>query len=166
MGGRNNNVTSSVLTIADLVFGGLVLLQRHVVRSVQHELGNQAPFSVCKERLLIRHVKSADTPISYAQFQYRGTQSPRFLEHWVPYHLFFDRINNTNQCSATAAITVHFHHFSVVESAFAGISCVAIVRRQNSNRFKYNTRMWANAQPDGRPAEHRWHPLFNAAKFG
>jgi len=28
------------------------------------------------------------------------------------------------------------------------------------------TRMWANAQPDGRPAEHRWRPLFNAAKFG
>ena len=28
------------------------------------------------------------------------------------------------------------------------------------------TRMWANAQPDGRPAEHRWRPVFNAAKFG
>ena len=28
------------------------------------------------------------------------------------------------------------------------------------------TRMWANAQPDGRPAEHIWRPLFNAAKFG
>ena len=28
------------------------------------------------------------------------------------------------------------------------------------------TRMWANAQPDGHPAEHRWRPLFNAAKFG
>jgi len=28
------------------------------------------------------------------------------------------------------------------------------------------TRMWANAQRDGRPAKHRWHPLFNAAKFG
>ena len=28
------------------------------------------------------------------------------------------------------------------------------------------TRMWANAQPDGRPAKHRWRPLFNAAKFG
>jgi len=25
--------------------------------------------------------------------------------------------------------------------------------------------MWANAQRDGRPAEHSWHPLFNAAKF-
>jgi len=26
--------------------------------------------------------------------------------------------------------------------------------------------MWANAQRDGRPAEYRWHPLFNAAKCG
>ena len=29
-----------------------------------------------------------------------------------------------------------------------------------------STRMWANVQPDGRPAKHRWRPLFNAAKFG
>ena len=28
------------------------------------------------------------------------------------------------------------------------------------------TRMWANAQPDGRPAEHNWRRLFNTAKFG
>ena len=35
------------------------------------------------------------------------------------------------------------------------------------NPFKpEQTRMWANAQSDGRPAEHRWRPLFNAAKFG
>jgi len=26
--------------------------------------------------------------------------------------------------------------------------------------------MWANAQRDGRTAEYRWRPLFNAAKFG
>jgi len=26
--------------------------------------------------------------------------------------------------------------------------------------------MWANAQPDGRRAEHRWCPVFNAAEFG
>jgi len=31
---------------------------------------------------------------------------------------------------------------------------------------QHTTRMWANAQPDGRPAEHRWRPLFNVAKFG
>ena len=28
------------------------------------------------------------------------------------------------------------------------------------------SRMWANAQRDGRPAEYRLRPLFNAAKFG
>jgi len=32
------------------------------------------------------------------------------------------------------------------------------------NYFK--TRMWANAQRDGRPVEYRWRHLFNAAKFG
>ena len=26
--------------------------------------------------------------------------------------------------------------------------------------------MWANAQRDGHPAEYRWRPLFNDAKFG
>ena len=29
-----------------------------------------------------------------------------------------------------------------------------------------STRMWADAQRDGRPAEYRWRPLFNAAKCG
>ena len=33
-------------------------------------------------------------------------------------------------------------------------------------RIKTQLEMWANAQRDGRPAEHRWRPLFNAAKFG
>jgi len=31
--------------------------------------------------------------------------------------------------------------------------------------IKVPTSMWANAQRDGRPAEYRWRPLFNAAKF-
>jgi len=26
--------------------------------------------------------------------------------------------------------------------------------------------LWANAQRDGRPAENKWRPLFNAANFG
>jgi len=32
--------------------------------------------------------------------------------------------------------------------------------------IRSKTRMWANAQRDGRPAEYRWRRLFNAAKFG
>jgi len=30
-------------------------------------------------------------------------------------------------------------------------------------RIHLNTRMWANAQRDGRPVEYRWRSLFNAA---
>jgi len=33
-------------------------------------------------------------------------------------------------------------------------------------QLKRKTRMWANAQPDGRPAERSWRPLFNASKVG
>jgi len=32
--------------------------------------------------------------------------------------------------------------------------------------LQYELEMWANAQNDGRPAEYRWRPLFNAAKCG
>jgi len=37
---------------------------------------------------------------------------------------------------------------------------------ENRRGKKKKLEMWANAQPDGRPAEYRWRPLFNAAKFG
>jgi len=33
-------------------------------------------------------------------------------------------------------------------------------------RKNKETRMWVNAQRDGRPAEYRWRHLFNAAKVG
>jgi len=39
----------------------------------------------------------------------------------------------------------------------------AVIRQ---GKKKERTRMWDNAQPDGRPAEYRRRPLFNAAKFG
>jgi len=41
-------------------------------------------------------------------------------------------------------------------------SATAEIRRGKKKRRK-NYRMWANAQRDGRPAEYRWRPLFNAA---
>ena len=58
--------------------------------------------------------------------------------------------------------------FAEVYFAFASSHLVAILLQQYLLiiGFRSNTtRMWANAQPDGRPAEHRWRPLFNAAKF-
>ena len=40
------------------------------------------------------------------------------------------------------------------------------LRRPRLGEEKEGTRIWANAQRDGRPAEYRWRPLFNVAKFG
>ena len=42
--------------------------------------------------------------------------------------------------------------------------CSALAKRLAGKSIS-KTRMWANAQRDGRPAEHRWRPLFSAAKF-
>jgi len=42
-------------------------------------------------------------------------------------------------------------------------SATAEIRR---GKKKKETRMWTNAQREGCPAEYRWRPLFNAAKFG
>jgi len=44
------------------------------------------------------------------------------------------------------------------------LAVLANARRHLANEKK--TRMWSNAQRDGRPAVYRWRPLFNAAKFG
>jgi len=38
--------------------------------------------------------------------------------------------------------------------------------RRGKKKEEEITRMWANAQRGGRPAEYRWRPLFNATKFG
>jgi len=37
---------------------------------------------------------------------------------------------------------------------------------ENRRGNKEKLEIWANAQRDGCPAEYRWRPLFNAAKFG
>jgi len=38
--------------------------------------------------------------------------------------------------------------------------------KEEEEEEEERTRMWADAQRDGRPAEYRRRPLFNAAKFG
>jgi len=51
----------------------------------------------------------------------------------------------------------------IVSTALAVALCG---RRRITSRLFSCIRMWANAQRHGRPAEYRWHLLFNAAKFG
>jgi len=42
----------------------------------------------------------------------------------------------------------------------------AVFEQHSYDKTVIKLEMWANAQRDGRPAERRWRPLFNAAKFG
>jgi len=39
-------------------------------------------------------------------------------------------------------------------------------RHCQTDKEHYKLEMWATAKRDGHPAKCRWHPLFNAAKFG
>jgi len=72
------------------------------------------------------------------------------------------------------------YHFSPVNSSNAGISILQYIWTDFAiatstqlfsllslwDLYYMRLEMWANAQRDGRPAEYRWRPLFNAAKFG
>ena len=59
------------------------------------------------------------------------------------------------------------HRLTVLQSVTSGITetTVTVIVNARSGQSNLTTRMWANAQRDGHPAEYRWHPLFNAAKF-
>jgi len=52
---------------------------------------------------------------------------------------------------------------------FAGAVWVRLLpnykKRSATETIINMTRMWADAERDGRPVEYRWRPLFNAAKF-
>jgi len=54
------------------------------------------------------------------------------------------------------------HGVALVRIWDAGLKCAA----RGSLEIQNATRMWANTQRDGRTAEYKWRPLFNAAKFG
>jgi len=51
--------------------------------------------------------------------------------------------------------------YDLIFNGYFNAICLGVIRRNN-----FETRMWANSKRDGRPAEHRWRPLFNAAKSG
>ena len=43
---------------------------------------------------------------------------------------------------------------------------MVLVKKLQKGELKPKLEMWANAQRDGRPAQYRWRPVLNAAKFG
>jgi len=90
-------------------------------------------------------------------------------------------VNNTSS-PATSTPLEHFCDFGAVIQLFAikyfylltylltySFRCFWVALCEDLNwvySVTRETKMWGNAQRDGRPAECRWSPLFNAAKFG
>jgi len=59
---------------------------------------------------------------------------------------------------------IHHFYWKCLATFFNPIKSNEFVTETQS--IRKTTRMWANAQRDGRCTEYRWRPLFNAAKFG
>jgi len=84
---------------------------------------------------------------------------------WKRIHVMISNIT-----PAASIIVRRYHHETCRHTAHSltvskpNINSYSAITRDISSTL--STRMWANAQRDGCPAEHRWRPLFNAAKFG
>ena len=67
----------------------------------------------------------------------------------------------------TKSISVPRSTHTLIYKWVVGLCFVSHTHTPNPAHKDINrTRMWADAQRDGRPAEYRWCPQFNAATFG
>jgi len=74
----------------------------------------------------------------------------------LSYHVVTCTLHFTELCTVISYVFLHLQQVPCVDNPVTmSYLCVTFI-----------TRIWANAQSDGRPAEHRWRPLFNVAKFG
>jgi len=146
-------------------------------RSLCHEAGTAAPYRG-RYQSVHRSVNSINTNqlnnigSSFTEFPWLPPTSILMVifqnwtlvicfpleRHVTPFMLLFDA--SAYQCSDAASsshwVTSRQYGDRKILPAILWSSPIVIMK----------TRMWANAQRDGRPAEHRWRPLFNAAKFG
>jgi len=107
------------------------------------------------------------SPTSYTKKHKRATNHPYYYK---PAQIFVNYIYNSSFVqavffsAATPGYAKSLKEISAITRvAFCGLDTIHDIQQTSTEVLK--TRMWANAQPDGRPAEHRWRPLFNAAKF-
>jgi len=98
--------------------------------------------------------------------KYRGIPVSRYFltAVYIVGHFLIRRIHNSTQNRLFRGRPLGFNWYGKTKPNAAK----AYIHQSNEMYYKKinTTRMWANAQHDGRPAEYRWDPLFNAAKFG
>jgi len=74
---------------------------------------------------------------------------------------------HASACDVENPVSIDRTFNIIVVCAFRFLCNATLCHVCELERFQtVETRMWANAQRDGRPAEYRWRPLLNAAKFG
>jgi len=79
----------------------------------------------------------------------------------MTYNVFSGTLNPTQSTMLTLKVRTHYPrvHGPCLPVVWTEHKC------QHQQQSSDELEMWANAQRDGRPAEYRWRPLFNAAKF-
>ena len=82
-----------------------------------------------------------------------------FVASWLVGWFTFGRGKDSTLQNYTSKISSINNAYGDESSAMP----VAVNNLNMPNTTKDRTRMWANAQRDGRRAEYRWRPLFNAA---
>ena len=91
-----------------------------------------------------------------------GTEQPIFARKMVKLNCcLWQKAHNANTTTNT-----HFLTWHLTVLALLSLLNLTVCKISQLTNLNLTTRMWANAQRDGRPAEYRWRPLFNAAKFG
>ena len=76
-------------------------------------------------------------------------------------------LNTTQLYIGWNDVTVICGHITISVLCGNTAYCVTLSGEDTSRYLnKIELEMWANDQIDGRPAEYRWRPLLNAAKFG
>jgi len=73
-----------------------------------------------------------------------------------------------HRCNNYRTAGTYFHNrsaFGTNKTTVPRLEAVSYYQIFTNAKKSETTRMWANAQRDGRPTEHRWRRLFNAAKF-
>ena len=85
--------------------------------------------------------------------------SPHFFTEGIPF------VPPNKQCQSTEG---QWNSKNGGKRTMRHRATASMLKYQPDDHLEINHQleMWANAQRDGRPAEYRWRPLFNATKFG
>ena len=160
------------------------LLGRLVLRAFDSQLGG-CEFDSLPSRCWVTTLGKLFTPVCVCRSQWSsgsvhgcGVRGPRIESHcewlclspqWCCLHLHYHNCFTAllpgppGWAGARRELLDFMLSYLPLFAVMSDLNCVNF---DVINGEIYPTRMWANAQPDGRPAEHRWCPLFDATKFG